>query len=94
MNAPFDVISVSANVALGMLILALMLALIRLIRGPSLPDRVVALDLMGALTVGIIAVYDILTNRTVFIDVAIVIALTTFIGTLAFARHIEKRITE
>ena len=94
MNISFDIVSVAANITLGMLILALVLALIRLIRGPSLPDRVVALDLMGTLTVGIIAVYDILSNRTVFIDVAIVMALTIFIGTLAFARYIEKGITE
>ena len=94
MNISFDIVSVAANITLGMLILALVLALIRLIRGPSLPDRVVALDLMGTLTVGVIAVYDILSNRTVFIDVAIVMALTIFIGTLAFARYIEKGITE
>lgn len=94
MNYSFEVVPAAANLALGMLILALMLALIRLIRGPSLPDRVVALDLMGTLTVGIIAVYDILSERTVFIDVAIVMALTIFIGTLAFARYIEKSITE
>jgi multicomponent Na+:H+ antiporter subunit F len=69
------------------------LVLFRLVRGPSLPDRVVALDLMVMLTVGFITVYNIATDLAVFLDVAIVLALLSFLGTVAFARYVEKGAT-
>lgn len=77
-------------IVLTMLSVAMFLAFLRLLRGPTLPDRVVALDLIALLSVGFIAVYDIVTNDTVFLDVAIALALIAFVGTIAFARFIEK----
>lgn len=84
---PFPVV---ANIVLFMLSLALILAFIRLVLGPTLPDRVVALDLIAILSVGIIADYDIATNNTVFLDIATVLALIAFLGTVAFARYVER----
>lgn len=78
------------DITLGLLILAMFLAFVRLVRGPSLPARVVALDMMGALTVGIIAVYTVATRQTIFLDVASVLALIGFLGTVAFAYFVEK----
>jgi multicomponent Na+:H+ antiporter subunit F len=77
-------------IALMMLSTALVLAVYRLIRGPSTPDRVVALDLISTLTVGTIAVYGISTGQPVFIDVAIVLALISFLGTIGFAYYVEQ----
>lgn len=74
-----------------MLTLALALACFRLVRGPSLPDRVVALDLIAAITVGLIAVYAVDSGQSVFLDAAIVVALITFLGTVAFAQYLERR---
>lgn len=82
----------AAMLALAMLSLALLLALFRLARGPSLPDRVVALDLMGTIAVGMIAVHAMAAGQPVLLDVAIVLALVAFLGTVAFARYIEKRV--
>jgi multicomponent Na+:H+ antiporter subunit F len=76
---------------LAMLTVALFLAFFRLVRGPSLPDRVVALDLISLLAVGIIAVYTITVNQTIFLDAVTVFALFIFLGTVAFARYLEKR---
>jgi multicomponent Na+:H+ antiporter subunit F len=70
---------------------ALFLAFFRLVRGPSLPDRVVALDLIGTLAVGIIAAYDIATDQPVLLDAATVVALVAFLGTVAFARYVERK---
>ncbi|MBW3635244.1 MAG: cation:proton antiporter [Armatimonadetes bacterium] len=78
---------------MAMLCVALFLAFWRLLRGPSLPDRVVALDLIALLSVGFIAIYDIVTNDTVFLDVAIVLGLVAFLGTVAFARYVERGAT-
>lgn len=79
-------------VVLPVLSLAIALAFIRLVRGPTLPDRVIALDLIGTLGMGMIAVYAIARNLPVLLDVAIVLALLSFLGTVAFARYLERRI--
>lgn len=68
-----------------------LLTFLRLLRGPSLPDRVVALDLMSVLVVGWIAVHTVRTGHTVYLDVAIVLGLIAFLGTVAFARYITLR---
>ncbi|HEU5015945.1 MAG TPA: cation:proton antiporter [Roseiflexaceae bacterium] len=71
--------------------LAMVLAFVRLVRGPSLPDRVVALDLFSVASASFITIYAISTNQRVFIDVAIVLALITFLGSVAFAQYVERR---
>jgi multicomponent Na+:H+ antiporter subunit F len=77
--------------ALALTGVAVVLAVTRLLRGPSLPDRVVALDLLGTLSVGLIAAYDILTEQPVLLDAATVVALVAFLGTVAFARYVERK---
>lgn len=74
----------------GLLSAAMFLAFFRLVRGPSLPDRVVALDLIATLSVGWIAIYAVATNQPIFLDVAVVLALIAFLGTVAFAYFIAK----
>ena len=74
----------------AMLSLALLLAFLRLAMGPSVADRVVALDLIGVLSVGIIILYSVATGLPVFLDAAITLALVSFAGTIAFARYIER----
>jgi len=79
------------EIAYAMIILAMFLALIRLVRGPSLPDRVVALDLLTVLSAAMLALDTLATRQTVFIDAAIVLALISFLSTVAFARYLERR---
>jgi multicomponent Na+:H+ antiporter subunit F len=78
------------NVAFALLSLSMLLALARLVRGPSLSDRVVALDLMTTLVMGFIATYAVATGQRIFLDAAVVLALIAFLGTVAFAYFIEK----
>ncbi|HEX7231759.1 MAG TPA: monovalent cation/H+ antiporter complex subunit F [Candidatus Binatia bacterium] len=80
-----------AAMALAMLSVALLLAFVRLARGPSLPDRVIALDLVSILAAAIAATYAIAAEDAVFLDVAIVLALISFLGTVAFARFVERQ---
>jgi multicomponent Na+:H+ antiporter subunit F len=80
-----------AALALAMLSVALLLAFVRLARGPSLPDRVIALDLISILAAAIAATYAIAAAQAVFLDVAIVLALISFVGTVAFARFVERQ---
>lgn len=79
-------------VVLPLLGLAVVMVFVRLARGPSLPDRVVALDLLATLAIGIVAAYAITTGQPVLLDVASVLALLAFLGTVAFARYLEKRV--
>jgi len=79
-------------VIMPILALAVVIVFVRLVRGPSLPDRVVAIDLMNTLGIGIIASYAIATGQAAFLDVAIAMALISFLGTVAFAYYIERRV--
>lgn len=69
-----------------------LLAFVRLWRGPDLLDRIVALDLMALLTIGICAVYAITREQAIFVDIATVLALLSFLATIAFARYGEDRV--
>ncbi len=85
-----SLIQLALLVVLPLIFVGTGLALIRLVRGPSLPDRVVALDLVITSGVAIIAVYAIATGQSVYLDVAVVLALTSFLGTVAFAYYVER----
>lgn len=85
-------INIFWGLILSLLSLSLILAFIRLVRGPSLPDRVVALDVAITMAMGIIAVYAVQNNQPVFLDVALILALLSFLGTVAFAYYIERRV--
>ena len=87
-------VSIVSLISLSMMALAIMLAVIRLIRGPSLPDRVVALDLISILVAGATAIYAVGTGQAVYLDVATILALISFLGTVAFARYIEKQVSQ
>lgn len=64
--------------------------LIRILRGPTIFDRIVALDLFAGLCLGIIVAFAIGFNQPVFLEVAFVIALVGFLGTVALARYLER----
>ncbi|HOJ03420.1 MAG TPA: monovalent cation/H+ antiporter complex subunit F [Bacteroidota bacterium] len=80
----------AAIIALGILTLAAGVALWRLLRGPTLPDRVIALDLIASIVIGMIAAYAVLTNLNVMLNAAVIIALISFLGTVALARYLER----
>jgi len=82
--------SLALFVALPLLVLAVLLAVVRLVRGPSVPDRVVALDLIATLVMGIMGIYAIATDEAVLLDLVVVLALLSFMGTVAFARYVER----
>ena len=80
----------ASTVALGMLAIAAALTFIRLFIGPTLPDRVIAIDLIGVLMVCVLVVTASATAQQAFLDVAMVIALISFVGTVAYAHYIER----
>lgn len=86
-----DVIGTAALIAFGLLVVAMALTFGRLLYGPSLPDRIVALDLIASLAIGIVITLVFFSGETVFIDIAIFIALIVFIGTVAISKYLKRR---
>ena len=86
-----ELVELASLAAMGAITLGLIAAATRLLRGPTLPDRVVALELLATLMMGLAAVESILSDEPVFVDVAIVLSLVAFLGAIAFARYIERR---
>lgn len=79
-----------SQITLAMLGVALLLALLRLVKGPTLPDRIVAMDLFGVLVVGLIVVLAGSSRVRATLDAAIVIALVGFLATVAYATYVER----
>lgn len=88
--AAAKMVAVTAEIGMIVLTVALLLAFLRLVMGPSLPDRVVALDLIATLLVGLIAVSAIETGDAIFLRVAMVVALFNFIGTIGFSWYLQQ----
>lgn len=78
------------GVVLLMLAISALIVFVRLVKGPSLPDRVVAMDLIGTLTVSLLVVSAAAVGERAFLDVAIIIALVGFVSNIAYARFIER----
>jgi multicomponent Na+:H+ antiporter subunit F len=83
-------VEISSVAALTMLAIAAAVTFIRVIKGPTLADRVIAVDLIGVLMVCLLVVTASATAQQAFLDVAIVVALISFVGTVAYARYIER----
>lgn len=71
--------------------LCCLLCLYRIMMGPTAPDRAVSLDMVGTLIVGFCAIMGIVTKRGWYIDIGIIWALQSFIGSLALAKYLEGR---
>lgn len=82
--------SVVINIVYLMLSVALLLAFVRLMKGPSLPDRVVALELVATMVAAMVGVHAIDSGVASFLDIAIVLALTAFLAAIGFARFLER----
>ena len=84
---------IAIQFALAVLSSGMVLTVVRLLQGPTLADRVVALDLIATQTIGFIVVYSIASDQELYLRAAIVLALIAFLGTVAFARYMERKST-
>jgi multicomponent Na+:H+ antiporter subunit F len=89
-----SVAAIGAFVALAVCGVTVLLAVVRLVRGPSVADRVVALDLLSAVAVGIIAAWSVAADDPVYLDVALLVALLAFLATVAFAAYAQEEGSE
>jgi multicomponent Na+:H+ antiporter subunit F len=84
-------LNLASLVAIGFLVVALFLTVIRLVRGPNLGDRILALDLITVLGAGLIGAIAVLTGFSLYIDIAIALALVSFLSTVSLARYLFVR---
>ena len=84
-------LQISIHIAFGILLLAFVFAIIRLIRGPSSSDQIVALDLIASIVMGFILLYSLLVEREIYFDVAIVIAMISFLGTIGISIYLRRK---
>jgi len=83
--------TVYMEIALWVLMLCSALCLYRIGRGPSAPDRTVAIDILGTLVVGFCCLTAIWQGQDYYMNIAIAWALISFVGTLALAKRLEGR---
>lgn len=74
-----------------LLLIGAFMCLYRIMVGPTPPDRMVAIDILGILVVGICAIYAVLTGKDFYFYIAISWAILAFVGTLALAKFLEGR---
>ena len=84
----------TTTICLVLLGIAMLLAVVRIIIGPSLADRILGLDTLTILGIGIIAIFAVRTGLYLYIDIAIALALVGFLSTAAFARYLLSRRVE
>jgi len=84
-------IELATDIAFAALGLGMIVVLIRVVRGPTLADRILALDLLTMLGAGIIGVFAIRSGEYLYVDIAVAIVVVSFVSTAAFARYLVSR---
>ena len=92
--SPAMLVDLCTMIALVMLSIAMLVAVIRVVVGPTLADRVLGLDLITVLAMGFVGAIAIRTGLTLYLDIALSLALLGFLATVAFARYMLSRLDE
>lgn len=83
-------VNIFFTIAVGLVLVSIVLAMIRLVLGPTGPDRAVALDALTIVSVSLMAAIALLAGRSIYLDVTLVYALVSFLGVVALARYLER----
>lgn len=83
-------IEIATDISFGLLGLAVLLTLIRILRGPTLADRILGLETLSLLSVGLIATYAVRSGLTLYVDIAISLALLSLLPTASLARYLAS----
>lgn len=84
-------IDVAVTLSLYAIALALAMSLWRLLRGPTLPDRILALDTVSINTIALLVLYGIHINSSVYFEAALIIAMLSFVSTVALSKYVMRR---
>ncbi|KAF0239277.1 MAG: multicomponent Na+H+ antiporter subunit [Prolixibacteraceae bacterium] len=78
-------------IAFAFLMAAMTITLARLLKGPSVNDRIAAMDLIASIIMGVILVYSVLINNEMYFDIPVIISLISFIGTIAVSTYLKQK---
>ena len=81
-------LDIAVQIAFALLSISFLLTVLRVLKGPTLPDRILALDMLVAVGIGFIAVTGLASGVTFNVDIAIALGLVGFLATVAFARFV------
>ena len=90
MNTGIPIMEYAVNIAFALLALAMILTFARLALGPTLPDRILALDLIASEAIGMIITLAFYSGEIIYVDIAVFIALIVFIGTVAISKYLKR----
>ena len=86
-----EILHHATTVALALLCLAMCLSVARIVIGPTLSDRILALDLLTTIGIGVVGVIAIRTGIALYLDIAIALGLVGFLSTVALVRYLLSR---
>ncbi|MBS7345453.1 MAG: Na(+)/H(+) antiporter subunit F1 [Caryophanon sp.] len=76
--------------AIGLVALSMLPMIYRMVKGPDASDRVIALDAIGVALISLIGLFSIVVETSYFLEIILLLAILSFIGTVAFSKFIEK----
>ncbi len=83
--------TMTAYISITIISVSMILTLIRFIKGPSLPDRIISLDVFSANLLVVLAIYSILSEEKAYLNVALTMSLVAFVGTMTFAYYLVQK---
>lgn len=86
-----NILNIFLVAAFILLILSIFITLYRLIRGPSVYERILSLDLIASIVMAFIMLYSMLANNAIYFDVVIIISLIAFIGTVSISTYLKTK---
>lgn len=81
----------AAYIAIAIISVSTILTLVRFFKGPSLPDRVISLDVFSANLLAVLAIYSVLSGEKAYLNVALIMSLIAFVGTMTFAYYLVQK---
>lgn len=85
-----DLLDILIYISLAILLLAMLMMLYRVVKGPTTADRVIALDSIGIALISTVALLSILLDTTIYFEVILLLSILAFIGTVAFSKFLER----
>ena len=85
-----DLLDILIYISLAILVLAMLMMLYRVVKGPTTADRVIALDSIGIALISVVALLSILLDTTLYFEVILLLSILAFIGTVAFSKFLER----
>ncbi|PLX24932.1 MAG: cation:proton antiporter [Salinivirgaceae bacterium] len=86
-----DFLHIALLISMGFIALALILVFIRVISAPDTNNRIITLDLTASIAIGFTLIFSVLSNKTIYFDIPIIIALISFIGTVALSIYLKNK---